>query len=137
MKICLGLAFAVFTAFIPMWANVLANAALKTDLEPKSKVTLLVRAYSNAPCDPDILQKLGDTAATNNFWDMAAWAYEKGTICAPQQAAFHFLLAEATFALRKNGFPELVKAMQLEPNNPVFRGEAIRITTLLSQSQSH
>lgn len=131
-----GLPFVCFFVAAPMWANLLANIALTTELEPKSKVTLLARAYSSDPCNMRILQNLGDLSAANHFYGMAAWAYERATLCAPEQAVFHFTLGEAMIALNKNGIPEIDKSIELEPNNPIFKSERDRVTRLLSQLQS-
>lgn len=132
----LGLPLFIFFVLTPMWANLLANIAMKTDLEPKSRITLLLRAHTSDPCNMKILQSLGDRSVEYRFFAMAAWAYEKATICAPEQAVYHFTLGETMVAMNQDGIPQIQKAIELEPNNPIFKQEYLRITTHLAQQPS-
>ncbi len=135
LRILAGCACFVFFVVQPLRANLLASIAFQYQMTEQDKSLLLSHASLIDPCEPNILNALGDSYISIKNPIMAAVSHGGAMVCSPGNSSMRFKFGEELLMMGFDGRYSIEDALRLEPNNPVYEQEYRRITELLSRSQ--
>lgn len=120
----------------PIQANLISGVAMQYQITLQDKTLLLSHALEIQPCEPNILQELSNLYVKLDNYLMAAVTYGTAMECSPGNSWIRFQFGELLYSMGFDGLSNLKDALKLEPNNPLYKSEYGRITTLLLQLQS-
>lgn len=123
VSVILGFPAFVFFVLLPAKANYTASLTKVTQLTLESQYNLERLALNSDPCNPQILEMMGDAAIYSSHFDAADWAYGEGVRCAPNRAVLHFKHGYALIQHKKEaeGRAAINRALEMEPANLVFK----------------
>lgn len=132
LKFTISCILCYFVVINHMRANLLAASVYQNSIDGQAAMNLYTHANDLDPCNSDILNALGDVFVRNKNHLMASIQYGKAMLCSPGNALMRFKFGETL--LMDNyleGRANVIEAALLEPNNPYFKNELIRLKTLL------
>lgn len=120
-SLIIGLPLFYFFVLNPIKVNYILSLASSSPIDKISKMNLLYQAHNIDPYNNKVLNLAGDIAMSDKRFQPALWCYATAIKNSPKDTLLRAKYAVALTQLGFNGSFALKEAIELEPNNPVFK----------------